>query len=297
MTDLRVGVVGVPGGWSSELLADTFAARTDFRLLIDMERVALDTATGRVLFGDMDLGALDGIVVKKIGREYSPHFLDRLQLLRHLQDGGVPIFSKPTSILRLIDRLSCTVTLTRAGIPMPDTTITEDLDEAARAVARYGTAVLKPLYSTKARGMQLLDNSDPERIRTVLETFRTAINPVFYVQRKLEIPDRDFGVVFLGGEYVGTYSRERGNGSWNTTIHDGGRYAHHDAAPEVVDVARRAQALFDLDFTTVDVVETDRGPLVFEVSAFGGFRGLQDGLGIDAAGLIADHVLRRIAHA
>jgi ribosomal protein S6--L-glutamate ligase len=35
--------------------------------------------------------------------------------------------------------------------------------------------------------------------------------------------------------------------------------------------------------------------MVFEVSAFGGFRGMRDGLGLDAAGIFADHVLGRLA--
>ena len=52
---------------------------------------------------------------------------------------------------------------------------------------------------------------------------------------------------------------------------------------ELVDLAYRAQAPFGMDFTTVDVAETDQGPIVFEVSAFGGFRGALEGAGIDAA--------------
>jgi ribosomal protein S6--L-glutamate ligase len=61
----------------------------------------------------------------------------------------------------------------------------------------------------------------------------------------------------------------------------------------VIELARRAQALFAMDFTTVDVAETNSGPIVFEVSAFGGFRGALEGIGIDAAGLYAEHVLRQ----
>jgi ribosomal protein S6--L-glutamate ligase len=64
-----------------------------------------------------------------------------------------------------------------------------------------------------------------------------------------------------------------------------------DPEPEVIELAHRAQALFDLAFTCVDVVESARGPLVFEVSAFGGFRGLHEACGIDAAGLYAAWVI------
>ncbi|MFP4049030.1 MAG: ATP-grasp family protein, partial [Desulfovermiculus sp.] len=51
---------------------------------------------------------------------------------------------------------------------------------------------------------------------------------------------------------------------------------------------------FDLDFTCVDVAETADGPLVFEVSAFGGFRGIWEAQGIDAASLFTSYVLDNI---
>ena len=46
-----------------------------------------------------------------------------------------------------------------------------------------------------------------------------------------------------------------------------------------------------MDFTTVDIAESEHGPLVFEVSAFGGFAGAKEGIGIDAASLYADYAL------
>ena len=114
-------------------------------------------------------------------------------------------------------------------------------------------------------------------------------------QQKIDLPGRDLGMVFLGGEYLGTYARVSRSEAWNTTIHSGGRYAAHTPGDEVVELARRAQALFNMDFTTVDVAETVDGPIVFEVSAFGGFRGARDGMGINAAALYLQHVLRELA--
>ncbi len=59
-----------------------------------------------------------------------------------------------------------TVELVRAGLPVPETVITEDVVEAAAAVDRFGRAVLKPLFTSKGRGMQRLEPSAdlPERL-------------------------------------------------------------------------------------------------------------------------------------
>jgi tetrahydromethanopterin:alpha-L-glutamate ligase len=294
LADYRIGVIGIPGKWSTETLADAVEARTGYRLVIDMGEVSLDLEDRRLLFQDQDLCQLDALIVKKISATYSPNTLDRLELLRVAEQAGVRVFSRAESILRLIDRLSCTVTLRNAGIPMPATRVTEDAGAALTAVQDFGSAVFKPLYSTKARGMCVIDaQQERDGMEREIRTFQ-AENPMMYIQQKIELPGRDLGMVFLAGEYLGSYARVSEGDAWNTTIHSGGKYAAHTPADSVIELARRAQALFDMDFTTVDVAETNSGPIVFEVSAFGGFRGALEGIGIDAAGLYTEHVLRQL---
>ena len=291
MTEPNIGVVGIPGKWSTDTLADSVESRTGRRLVVDMGRVELDLASGRLLHGDTDLCTLDALIVKKISASYSPATLDRLEMLRVAEAAGVRVFSPASNILRLIDRLSCTVTLRNAGIPMPATRITEDIELAFGAVADFGSAVFKPLYSTKARGMCVIDASDGEHeVRSRINAFHAA-NPVMYIQRRIDLPGRDLGMVFLAGDYLGCYARVPQGDAWNTTIESGGRYAAHQATPQEIEVAHAAQAPFGMDFTTVDVAQTADGPVVFEVSAFGGFRGAREGIGIDVAGLYVDYAI------
>lgn len=294
MAEYRIGVVGIPGKWSTETLADSVEAATGFRLVIDMGQTSLDLAGGRLWYRDHDLCELDALIVKKISASYSPHTLDRLEMLRVAEAAGVRVFSRAGNMLRLIDRLSCTVTLRNAGLPMPETRVTEDTAAAVQAVQDFGSAVFKPLYSTKARGMCVIDAAAGEpAVRDAVNTFR-AHNPVMYIQRKVHLPGQDLGMVFLAGNYLGSYARVSQGDAWNTTIHSGGRYAAHTPSAAIIEMAHRAQALFDMDFTTVDVAETDAGPIVFEVSAFGGFRGALEGIGINAAELYVAHVLQQL---
>ena len=294
MAEYKIGVIGIPGKWSTETLADAVEARTGYRLVVDMGEVNLDLERQRLLFQDHDLCQLDALIVKKISAIYSPNTLDRLELLRVAEQAGVRVFSGAENILRLIDRLSCTVTLRNAGIPMPATRVTEDPVAAFTAVKDFGSAVFKPLYSTKARGMCVIDaDRDRGEIEREIHAFQ-AENPMMYIQQKIELPGRDLGMVFLDGEYLGSYARVSKDDAWNTTIHSGGKYAAHTPPDAVIELAQRAQALFDMDFTTVDVAETREGPIVFEVSAFGGFRGALEGIGIDAAGLYTEYVLGQL---
>jgi len=295
LAKFKIGVIGIPGKWSTETLADAVEERTGYRQVIDMAAVSLDLERQRLVFQDQDLCQLDALIVKKISASYSPNTLDRLELLRVAEQTGVRVFSRAEHILRLIDRLSCTVTLRNAGIPMPATRVTENIDAALVAVDDFGSAVFKPLYSTKARGMCVIEASQSSaRVEREVRAFQKD-NPMMYIQQKVELPGRDLGMVFLAGEYLGSYARVSKGDAWNTTIHSGGKYAAHTPPDDIIELAQRAQALFGMDFTTVDVAETNNGPIVFEVSAFGGFRGALEGIGIDAAALYADHVLRQLS--
>lgn len=292
--DLKIGVIGIPGKWSTETLADAVQAKTGYRLVIDMSEVTLDLTRMQLMYRGTNLCELDGLIVKKISAEYSPSTLDRLEMLRVAEQQGVRVFSRVESMLRLIDRLSCTITLKNAGIPMPNTCITEDVEQAINTVKQYGEAVFKPLFSTKARGMTLINAKQAEsEIRQQVSDFKQ-VNPVMYIQQKLNLSGQDLGLVFLAGNYLGTYARISQSDAWNTTIHSGGRYAAFEPSSEIIEMATQAQSLFNMDFTTVDVAITDNGPIVFEVSAFGGFRGAKEGCDVDAAALYVEHVLETI---
>jgi ribosomal protein S6--L-glutamate ligase len=287
----RIGVVGTEGGWSSERLADEVARQTGYRLLVDIARVRLDLQAGKVFLGQIDLTELDALMVKKSGARYSPDLLDRLEILRFLANRGVQIFSSPTSIMSVLDRLSCTVTLQLNDMPMPPTVITEDEATAVEVVRDFGEAIFKPLFTSKARGMFLVTVKDD--IADKVREFKRN-NTIMYIQKKIELQGKDLGLAFLGGEYLATYARCSDGDSWNTSTANGGRYEPFTPSRESIELARQAQSFFNLDFTSVDVVESRNGPMIFEVSAFGGFRGLLEAQGIDAARLYTEYVLEKL---
>ena len=294
MSNTKIAVVGIPGKWSTEVLADVLEEKTGFRLVIDMKDLSINLTTGQISVGEKSLNDLDGIIVKKISQTYSPNTQDRIDLLRFAENQGIRVFSKPEKMIRMIDRLSCTMTLRNADIPMPDTVVTEDVSAAFSTVTEYGAAVFKPLYSTKAQGMCLISANDSEdNIIEQIEAFKKT-NPMMYIQRKLDLKGQDYGMIFLGGRYIGAYARVSQTDAWNTTIDSGGKYAAYEPSQENIALAEKAQSLFELDFTTVDIAETNHGPIIFEVSAFGGFKGALEGAGLNAAELYADYVIAEL---
>ncbi len=291
-TTPRIAVLGTPDGWSTKKLADAVGQVGAQVVTLDAEELACDAATGRVTVGEHDLTDFHAVLVKKLGRAYSPEIVDRVTLLAYAESRGARVMSPAAAIASAVSRLSCTLKLRANGIPMPPTVITESLPAAEDAVRRFGVSVVKPLFTSKARGMELIraDANVADR----LAAHRDQGNRLLYVQQFVEAPGRDFGVCFVNGAYLASYARVAPTDSWHTSTSGGGRYAAADPSDAIIALADRAQAPFGLDFTCVDVVESSEGPFVYEVSAFGGFRGLLDGAGVDAARVWAEAALRRI---
>lgn len=285
---MKIGIIGIPGRWSSEVLKDAIFNRTGFCILMSFDDIYFDLQKGSAFYKDFNLSLLSALVIKKIGQDYSHHLSDRISLLQYLENNGLRIFSRTGPTAAAINRIKNTVRLRSGGIPMPHTVITESVDIAVNTLKKFHTAVFKPIYSTKAKGMKLLEYGLDHQKE--IEEFHSN-NKIMYIQKFEIFPDKDLGVVFMGGKHIGTYARTRKKGSWNTSTRFGGDYEKEIPCENILNLAYNAQKLFQLDFTCVDIAVTKNGPVVFEVSAFGGFSGLYKASRINAAELYAGYII------
>lgn len=290
---LRIAVAGVPGAWSTERLRDALAARGADVLVVDVAACAVDLAAGTVTFDGLDLGTLDGLIVKKLGATTDPLMPSRVQVLHQLEHRGVRVFSRARAIAEVNDRYRMTQRLGQSGVPIPRTVVAESLWAADLVIREWGRVVLKPLFTSKGRGMLLLHAGKPYRL--ALRRWQRTWRMPFYLQEFVPHAGRDIGAVVLNGRVLGAYYRVAGRGTWLTTTTAGGSYEPCDVTPEMARLAVQAADVFGLEFTGVDLVETPGGYLVYEVSAFGGFAGLWKSQGIDAAAAYADYVVHALA--
>lgn len=290
---MNIGVIGIRGAWSTESLSEQLKRKNAGGEVIELHEISYDLDQHRYYHHHHDLNDFDGFILKKMGVEYSPTLLDELELLELLERKGFTFFSSPQKIRRMISRLSCTINLRDNNIPMPPTFISEDVNDAVEWAAANAPVVLKPLYSTKARGMALL--IDEATARKEIEALVSKGEKIIYLQKKHDLQGSDYGLIFLGGEYIGAYARISDGSTWHTTTREGGKYGTFEPPQEYIDLAQRAQEPFGLDFTCVDVADTvESGPIVFEVSAFGGYKGLYQSSGLDASDMLTDYAIRKL---
>jgi ribosomal protein S6--L-glutamate ligase len=247
-----------------------------------------DLSARTVTLDGLDLGALDAIVVKKLGEEPTQACALRPHLLRELEAHGVRVYSKPSAIERAMDRYRMTMTLIAAGLPVPETLAVESEAGLEEASTRLGSCVVKPIYTSKGRGFVRLNGGGSH----AADGSSAPIRGTVLAQRFVEAPGRDIGACVLGGRFAGAFYRVAAEGAWLTTTAAGGQYAPCDLPRAGRELAENAADVFGLEYTVVDLVETGGGYQIYEVSAFGGFRGLWEAYRYDVAVAYASYIKR-----
>jgi tetrahydromethanopterin:alpha-L-glutamate ligase len=284
---VKIGVAGIPGAWSSEQLAACLRERGADAFVFSLGDVVHDLVSGEVTWQATDLRSIAGVAVKKLGDQGDAAARLRLHALRSLESAGVRVFSRVDSIDLAMDRYRMTMILAQAGLPLPATIAAETPHAIAAAIERFGDSVLKPVFTSKGRGMVRVNAASASR--AAIERGGPML-----VQRFVAAPGRDIGATIVGGKFLGAFYRVARAGEWMTTTAAGGQYAACELGQRGIELAERAARAFRLDYTVVDLVEQGDDYLMYEVSAFGGFRGLLESAGVDAAGAYADHIIRSL---
>lgn len=287
---MKIWVAGVQDGWSGTRMVSALSRLKVDTRLIELANCSLSLSDRAVRCGGDDLSSLDALVVRKLGEPTDPLTPYRVNLLRALESAGVRVFSPSEAIEEANDRYRMTLRLAAAGIPIPETVVTQSVEECIALVERWRQAVVKPLFTSKGRGMVLLDRDSAYRL--TLKNLEHRNRFPFYIQRFVPA-SCDVGVALLGSTVLGAFKRVAAPGSWQTTIRTGGRYEPFAPDSTVSQIAAAAAAQFGLDYTVVDLVETNGEWLVYEVSAFGGFSGLW-ACGIDAATSLSHYVMTHL---
>ncbi len=284
---MKIGVAGIPGAWSSEHLAECLRTQGAEAFVFSLGDVLHDLVSGAVSWNGQNLGGLAGVAVKKLGDQSNASARLRLHALRALEARGVRVFSPADTIDLAMDRYRMTMILAAAGLPVPETIAAEYGPALQAALTRVSDAVVKPIYTSKGRGMiRVREGTGVPSLKPTSEGAQPCL-----VQRFVESPGRDIGATVVGGRFLGAFYRVATEGEWMTTTNVGGVYAPCELSAKGIAYAERAAQTFGLDYTVVDLVEQGDDFLIYEVSAFGGFRGLLEASGVDAAATYAHHII------
>ncbi len=290
---MRIGVFGNHDSWYVNELCRVGTARGHVLQPLLFDQFTAKVQTGRVDFAcdDIDLQNLDVVLVRTMPPGSLEQVVARMDMLAGLEAGGVRIINSPRALECAVDKYLTTQRLALAGIPVPATIVCENSDTALEAFETLGRdVVIKPLFGAEGRGIMRV--SDPE---LALRAFRTLerLGAVLYLQRFVSGPGFDIRILLLDGQLVGSMKRIPRPGDFRANISQQGVGVVHTATDRELELARQAADITGSLFAGVDLMYNENlEPLVIEVNAVPGWRGLQRTCDIDVPGHLFEWIER-----
>jgi len=239
---------------------------------------------------DVDvLNALKALVVRPIGRGSLDEIIYRLDLLRRMERGGLPIINSPSSIEKAVDKYYALTLLEENDLPVPRTIVAEDPKKALKAFYELGCdVVVKPIFGS--RGIGITRVSDAEVARRIFRSL-AFVHHVLYIQEFIPHGTKDIRAFVVGDRVIAAMNRIAEG--WKTNVSQGARSVSIKLKGEVEDLALKAAQTLGCEVAGVDILEGPNGYVINEANSQPGFQALQSTTEVDVAGSIIDHVLNK----
>jgi ribosomal protein S6--L-glutamate ligase len=196
------------------------------------------------------------------------------------------------ALVRSRDKLRSLQILARAGIGMPKTAFANQTSDIDSLIDSIGGApcIMKLLEGTQGIGVILAES---KKVATsVIEAF-LKLDAAMLVQEFIkEAKGADIRAFVIDGQVVGAMKRQAKEGEFRSNLHRGGTAELIHLSSEERATAIKAAKKLGLGIAGVDMLQSERGPLVMEVNSSPGLEGIQRATGIDIAGKIIEYVER-----
>ena len=100
----------------------------------------------------------------------------------------------------------------------------------------------------------------------------------------------DIRCFVIGNRVVAAMQRQAAEGEFRSNLHRGGTATLVKLTPRERATAVRAAKVMGLNVAGVDLLRSDRGPLVMEVNSSPGLEGIESATGKDVAGMIVEFI-------
>jgi ribosomal protein S6--L-glutamate ligase len=212
-------------------------------------------------------------------------------VVRQFELMGVFSANDSQAIVRSRDKLRSLQILSKAGLGMPKTAFTNFSKGGEKAlIERVGGAplIIKLLEGTQGLGVVLAETKKAGQ--SVIEAFHGLKARVIVQEFIKEAKGADIRAFVVNGKVVGAMKRQGAEGEFRSNLHRGGIASIIKLSKEEKSAALGAAKALGLHIAGVDMLQSERGPLILEVNSSPGLEGIEKATRINIAGEIVKFI-------
>ncbi|MCH9810185.1 30S ribosomal protein S6--L-glutamate ligase [Schleiferiaceae bacterium] len=252
--------------------------------------VGMETNNNNVYLGDHELVDYDAII-PRIGASVTFY---GSSIIRQFEVKHVYTTLSSLALVRSRDKLRATQVLAKNDIGIPKTVFAKQPRDVQNLIKTVGgpPLIVKLLEGTQGLGVVLAETKTAAK--SVIEAFY-GLNANILVQEFIkEAGGSDIRVIVVGGKVIAAYKRQGQEGEFRSNLHRGGEGVKVTLTSKEKKTAIAATKALGLNIAGVDMLRSERGPLVLEVNSSPGFEGVERVTGVDVADQIITFVEKQI---
>jgi ribosomal protein S6--L-glutamate ligase len=265
-----------PGNYSTKRLKEEILARGHQVRIVDYSKcyVTAERNNPIVRFKGETIKDVD-FIIPRIAASITKY---GSAIVRQFEMQNVPTTTSSIAIARSRDKLRSMQLLAKAGVAIPKTVFARETTDLEDVLEQIGgaPAIIKVARGTHGNGVVLAETR--KAAKAVMQAFYVeGVN--FLVQEYIdESAGQDIRAFVVNGEVVASMRRQSLDDDFRSNLHQGGSAEPVQLTESERKVALKAAKAIGLQICGVDMVRSERGPLVLEVN------------GINVAGKIIDYV-------
>ncbi len=235
-----------------------------------------------VYYGGESLGKVDA-VIPRIGASNTFY---GTAVVRQFEMMDSYCLNPSDAISRSRDKLRSLQILAREGINMPVTGYASHTKDIEGVIEKVGSIplVMKLLQGTQGQGIVLAETR--KAAESVMSAFRQLDADIMVQEFVKESSGTDIRAFVVGDEVVAAMQRIAPEEEFRSNVHRGGSTVQVELTQEEITTAVNASKFLGLSTAGVDLIRSNRGPLILEVNSSPGLQGIESCSGVDVASKI-----------
>ena len=204
-------------------------------------------------------------------------------LLRQFHSIGTYCLNSDTAITQSRDKLYSSQLFSGNNIQIPITGFAKSPLDTKDLISMVGGAplVIKLLQSAQGKGVVSAETN--KAAESVINAFKSLQANILVQEFIKEAGGKDLRCFVVNGKVVASIERTAPKGEFSSNIHMGGMAKKVKISQEERRLALKAAKILNLAVAGVDIIRSNKGPLLLEVNSSPGLEGIETATGKDIA--------------
>lgn len=212
------------------------------------------------------------IIIPRIGTSVTQH---GSSIVKEFEFNDVKTTASSSGIVLSQNKVQSLQLLSKHKIPIPDTIFSANPEDISNQINMLSGApiVIKLLEGTQGKGVILADSVSSAK--SIIDTFYGMQKRILLQEFIKESKSEDVRAFVVGNKVVAAMKRIGAKNDFRSNIHQGGRGESVQLTEKEEKIAIETAQLLNLPIAGVDIIRSNRGPLVLEVNSTPGLQGIE----------------------